>query len=627
VRDLVFLVLVLQICRADGAGDERRANIILRWTRPIWIFAGEVCLQFVQSLTFSKNALTLLSKSIIGMMPLLIKRILFALLPLVLVTTLFGGTWTQLNNPAPGNVALMLLLPDGTVMAAKQPSNGYGKAWFKLTPDIHGSYVNGTWTTLSSMQCSRLWYSSDVLRDGRVFVAGGEYGTGTTNAEVYDPLSNTWTEIPVPAGLITTTNNDGSNNAGFEDSISKILPNGNVLIAPVYPATNGYTVIFNPTSNTFSNGPKLFRGRWQDEASWVKLPDDSILTIDPYGTNSERYIPSLNQWVNDANVPVQIYDSINDEIGAAFLLPNGNAFFLGGTGHTVIYTPSGNTNAGSWAQGPDIPSGLVTADAPAAMMNNGHILCAVSPDYNSLTTYFYSYEYEVGATGQFVQENSPTGGLTDNVGSYEGLMLDLPDGTVLYSHENTDLYVYKPSNPILTAGKPTINSITPNADGSYHLTGTLLNGISEGAAYGDDAQMNSNYPLVRLTNSVGNVYYERTYNWSSTSVMTGNEVTATEFTNSADLPPGTYSLVVVANGFASDPVNFAIQPSLSIYSSGTNVVLSWPTNAVGFKLEFATNLVSPAIWNTNLPLPVVVSGQNVVTNQMSGTQMFFRLSQ
>ena len=32
VRDLVFLVLVLQICRADGAGHERRAKIILRWT-------------------------------------------------------------------------------------------------------------------------------------------------------------------------------------------------------------------------------------------------------------------------------------------------------------------------------------------------------------------------------------------------------------------------------------------------------------------------------------------------------------------------------------------------------------------------------------------------------------------
>ena len=565
-----------------------------------------------------------------------LKKFLSALLPFVFVTNLIGGTWTQLNNSAPGNVALMLLLPDGTVMAAVLPNNGIGKAWFKLTPDIHGSYVNGTWTTLASMQCSRLWYASDVLRDGRVFVVGGEYGTGTTNAEVYDPSSDTWTGIPIPAGLITmnnTTNSDGSNNAGFSDSISKILPNGNVLIAPVNPVTFGGTVIFNPISNSIFAGPTLFRGQDQDEASWVKLPDDSILTIDPFGKHTERYIPSLNQWINDANVPVSMYDSVNSEIGAAFLLPNGNAFFIGGTGHTVIYTPSGNTNAGAWTQGPDLPADpngnqLVTIDAPAAMMVNGHILCAVSTngDYPP-PTYFYVYEYEVGATGQFVQENSPTGGLTDNVVSYEGLMLDLPDGTVLYSHTGTDLYVYQPSNPILAAGKPTINSLTANADGSYHLTGTLLNGISEGAAYGDDAQMNSNYPLVRLTNSVGNVYYERTYNWSSTSVMTGNEVTTTEFTNSAGLPPGAYSLVVVANGFASDPVNFAIQPSLSIFSSGTNVVLSWPTNAVGFKLQFARKLISPAIWNTNLPLPVVVGGQNVVTNQMSGSQMFFRLSQ
>lgn len=575
-------------------------------------------------------------KSINCMMSLHFKKIFFAQLYFVLATTLFGGTWTPLANPAPGNVALMLLLPDGTVMAAEQPNSGIGKTWCKLTPDIHGSYVNGTWKTLSSMHCTRLWYSSDVLRDGRVFVAGAEYGTGTTNAEVYDPLANSWTEIPVPAGLINTNNtinSDGSNSSGFEDSISKILPNGNVLISPVFPATNGYTVMFNPTSNTITNGPKLYRGKWQDEASWVKLSDDSILTIDPYGTNSERYIPSLNKWINDANVPVQMYDSVNDELGAALLLPNGKAFFIGGTGHTVIYTPSGNTSAGTWAKGPDLPADpngkqLVTIDAPAAMMVDGHILCAVSTNGDYPTpTYFYYYEYEVGTNGQFVQETSPTGGYTDNISSYEALMLDLPDGTVLYSHFGTDLYVYKPSGSPLVAGKPSINSITANADGSYHLTGTLLNGISEGAAYGDDAQMNSNYPLVRLTNSVGNVYYERTYNWSSTSVMTGNEATTTEFTNSAGLPPGAYSLVVVANGIASDLVNFAIQPSLSIYSSGKNVVLSWPTNAAGFKLQFATNLVSPAIWNTNLPLPVVVSGQNVVTNQMSGSQMFFRLSQ
>jgi hypothetical protein len=173
-------------------------------------------------------------------------------------------------------------------------------------------------------------------------------------------------------------------------------------------------------------------------------------------------------------------------------------------------------------------------------------------------TSFYEYDYTVGTTGSFVQVASPAGGLTDNIPSYQSLMLDLPDGTVLYSHFGSDLYVYQPVGSPLAAGKPTISNITQNADTSYHLTGTLLNGISEGAAYGDDAQMNGNYPLVRVTNPSGNIYYERTYNWSSTGVMTGNTTVTTEFTNSAALSPGTYSLVVVANGISSDPFSFMV---------------------------------------------------------------------
>ena len=71
------------------------------------------------------------------------------------------------------------------------------------------------------------------------------------------------------------------------------------------------------------------------------------------------------------------------------------------------------------------------------------------------------------------------------------------------------------------AGVPTITDITENPDGSFLLSGTLLDGISEGAYYGDDAQMSSNYPIVRLTDAAKDVYYARTYNWSNTGVATG----------------------------------------------------------------------------------------------------------
>jgi uncharacterized repeat protein (TIGR03803 family) len=68
-------------------------------------------------------------------------------------------------------------------------------------------------------------------------------------------------------------------------------------------------------------------------------------------------------------------------------------------------------------------------------------------------------------------------------------------------------------------------------------------------------------------------------------------------------------------------------PQLAISQSGTNVVLSWPTNFTGITLQSTTNLVSPAVWIPVFPAPVVVSGQNTVTNPISGTQQFYRLSQ
>src|SRR5207249_6160971 len=68
-------------------------------------------------------------------------------------------------------------------------------------------------------------------------------------------------------------------------------------------------------------------------------------------------------------------------------------------------------------------------------------------------------------------------------------------------------------------------------------------------------------------------------------------------------------------------------PQLTVIPSGANIILTWPTDAVGFTLQSTTNLVSPALWTTVSPDPVVIYGQNAVTNLISGTQQFYRLSQ
>jgi len=508
--------------------------------------------------------------------PVLQLALLLALAVLVPNQLLAVGSWSALANTAADSVSSALLLSDGTIMAANNPNdtNGdTGNIWYRLTPSSTGSYANGTWSTRAPMSYSRLFYSSCVLQDGRVFVAGGEYGTGAATAEIYNPTNDSWTTVNPPTSVLDPTQNSPTTGRaqGIIDAECKVLPNGNVLVAPISPKINKGTLIYNPTANTWSAGPAT--RNWVAESGFVKLPDGSLLTVDPDSTSSERYIPSLNVWTNDGVVPVSLWATLAGyvgETGPAFLLPDGRAVFFGGSGHTALYTPSGNNSAGNWVQGPDIPSGLVSADAPGAMMFNGKILLAVSPaPYESggnpqfpTPTYFYEYNYNVGTTGAFTQVSSPTGGLTDSCASYQSTMLDLPDGTVLYCHiqqysttysaYGKQLYVYTPDGSPLAAGKPTISSITANGDGTYHLTGTLLNGISEGAAYGDDHQMDSSYPLVRATDGSGNVTYLRTYNWSSTQVMTGGTTETTEF-SAANLVSGNYSLVVVANGIASDP--------------------------------------------------------------------------
>jgi uncharacterized repeat protein (TIGR03803 family) len=82
-------------------------------------------------------------------------------------------------------------------------------------------------------------------------------------------------------------------------------------------------------------------------------------------------------------------------------------------------------------------------------------------------------------------------------------------------------------------------------------------------------------------------------------------------------------------GSSGEGTVFALSlvPSLGIAVTGNQVVLSWPTWARNYGLQTTTNLVSAAFWTTVSPGPVVVNGQNVVTNPISGTQKFYRLIQ
>jgi hypothetical protein len=117
--------------------------------------------------------------------------------------------WTRTTNDPPVNLGAMLLLTDGTVIAHEENDlvgNYATRNWYKLTPGIYGSYINGTWSEIAPLPVGYgpLAFGSAVLPDGRVVVEGGEfnqYGNGYTNlGAIYDPVANTWTKVKPPSG-------------------------------------------------------------------------------------------------------------------------------------------------------------------------------------------------------------------------------------------------------------------------------------------------------------------------------------------------------------------------------------------------------------------------------------------
>ena len=75
-------------------------------------------------------------------------------------------------------------------------------------------------------------------------------------------------------------------------------------------------------------------------------------------------------------------------------------------------------------------------------------------------------------------------------------------------------------------------------------------------AYGDDAHMTRNYPLVRLKRiGCNNVYFCRTFNHSIMAVATGKKVVHTHFHVPHMVPVGHYELTLIANGIQSQSVS------------------------------------------------------------------------
>ena len=111
--------------------------------------------------------------------------------------------------------------------------------------------------------------------------------------------------------------------------------------------------------------------------------------------------------------------------------------------------------------------------------------------------------------------------------------------------------------------RPTITSFhfrtTSIQAGTYQIFGRQFNGLSQANAFGDEFQVATNFPLVRITNNAtGDVRYARTYNFSTMAVATGSAIVSTWFDVPTDLETGDSTLEVVANGIPSLPMPITV---------------------------------------------------------------------
>ena len=475
-----------------------------------------------------------------------------------------GSSWTPLTNQPNflvDGASNPMLLTDGSVLIQDA---GFPD-WWKLTPDQSGSYVNGTWTQIASLPAtySPLYHSSAVLPDGRMIIEGGEYllnlaqtqfvPTWTAQGAIYNPLANTWTQIAPPSGWTT-----------IGDAQSVILDNGTYMQANCctmqQALLNASNLTWMPTgANKFDIN---------DEEGWTLLPNGEVLTVDAYvssyvadGTNSELYNPATGAWSSAGSTIVQLWDSAaacgganfaTYELGPAVLRPDGTVFYTGanscGAANTSIY----NTHNRTWSPGPQFPGNFAISDGPAALEPNGNVLMMASPTFNTPAQFFEWNGRSLSPTA-----NTPN---APNDQSYYGNMLVLPTGQILLTDFSNDVEIYtSPTLPRrdwspVVVHTPTV--VVPG--GSYSISGLRFNGMSQGAAYGDDTQAASNYPLVRITNlATGHVFYSRTHDHSSMAVASTGMV-STHFDVPAAQEIGPSTLEVVANGIASRPVSIEV---------------------------------------------------------------------
>lgn len=245
--------------------------------------------------------------------------------------------------------------------------------------------VTNTLTATGAMHLRRSYHTATRLRDGRVFIAGGQEGVAgepaPTQIEIYDPTARTWTLRDLSLSALpgrrsehtTTVLRDGRVLVvgGFDDDglrtrsafVSDLLDWTPVDMPPEAPARAGHTAtqlsdgrvliaggtdagpnsptyLFDPASNSWSPGPELGTGHpWAAAAS---LSSSNVLltggaSVGPSALAISALAVTITVTPDGTTVTPQPDMSVARAKHTATALPNGQVLVLGGV-TSISYT-------------------------------------------------------------------------------------------------------------------------------------------------------------------------------------------------------------------------------------------------------------------------------------------------
>jgi uncharacterized repeat protein (TIGR03803 family) len=426
---------------------------------------------------------------------------------------------------------------------------------------------------------------------------GGSWGNGTVFAvsTAGTSFTNLYSFTATPPYPAKSTNSDGAT------PVAGLVLAGNTLYGTASAGgTNGNGTVF--AINT-------------DGTGFTNLHSFSAKATNSLGsyTNSDGYSPTASLILSGKTLYGTASAGGSSGKGTVF------AVNTNGTGFTNLYSFTPTT--GSLSTNSD------GANPSAELVLSGSTLYGTARN-GGTNGYGTVFAINTNGTGFTVLHTfMAASGLlsTNRGGAYPSAGLLLADstlyGTTQFGGTNGNGTVFAINTN--GTGFTVLHSLT-NSDGANPVASLILaSNTLYGTTFGTVFKLNTNgssftvlmtFPAgVRYdpatgaeTNSVG-------YQTSGSLILSGNTLYGTTFLGAV---------------FGSGTVfSISLSPQLTIMRSGTNVMVTWPTNFTGFTLQSTTNLAPPVVWGTISPAPVAVNTNNIVTNSTSGAQMFYRLSQ